>query len=352
MFVSSPYPWHYTLRWPFYFTWPSTRNHTKLERTYDTKQFQSETNQVVRLLFCGDIMTLNQDTIPTLHPELCALIQSADYFIGNCEAVLGKHPINNQAKYRFTFHMPRAYLENIIQQTSLPPSQWLLSTANNHIGDIDMVALVENYDLLKVMGIKALGQYQAKQYPLYIIEKNNLRIGFAAWTEWMNREIFSANYPGVNRQQHVITHHWREIKAALDIDYLFGLPHWEYEFQHFPHKKTQQLAKHLIDDLGMDFIIGSHTHTLQPMEIFKHGLCLYNLGNFAGQGKAWSVKLNTLLEVKLQPSTVNPLASYQLHYFFQEHVNNKINIIPLHLAPLKQRNKLINLINKLYIMNG
>lgn len=349
MFVSSPYPWHYTLRWPFYFNWPSTRNHTQLEPIHDAKQFQKETDSVIRLLFCGDIMTANQDIIPSLHPALCDLIRSADYFIGNCEAVLGAHQLNNNAKYRFIFHMPRAYLENIIQQTGLPASQWLLTTANNHIGDIDKEALADNYALFKEMGVQALGQYHKDQLPLHIIEKNGLRIGLSAWTEWMNRDIFSLNYPGVNRQQHVVTKQWRKIKSSLKLDYLFGLPHWEYEFQHFPRRQTRQLAKQLINDLGMDFIIGSHTHTLQPMERFTHGWCIYNLGNFAGQGRAWSVKLNTVLEVKLQANQAHPLVSYRLHYFFQEHVANKINIIPLDLAPPKKKAKLLNLITKLYI---
>src|SRR3990167_1272730 len=131
----SPYPWHYTLRWPIYFNWPSVRNHTHMDLVPDQYNFYPNKVQTVRLLFCGDIMVQNKDKTPQLHPELCHLIQSADLFIGNCESPVDTHLPNDQAKYQFTFNMPRAYLENIISQTSLAPEQWLLSMANNHTGD-------------------------------------------------------------------------------------------------------------------------------------------------------------------------------------------------------------------------
>ncbi len=348
MFISSPYPWHYTLRWPFYFTWPSMRNHTNMPLVADQKSLVTQTACHLKLIFCGDIMTLNKDTVPSLHPKLCDLIKSADYFIGNCEAVVGHHLLNNKAKYGFIFHMPRAYLENIMQQTGLPASRWLLSTANNHIGDIDMKALQAHYAILSDMGVTPLGQYQEKNLPLQVIVQNGLRIGFIAWTEWMNRDIFSKRNAGVYRREHILCHDWRKIKSNLQLNYLFGLPHWEYEFQHFPHGKTRQLARHLIDDLGIDFLVGAHTHTLQPFEIFQSGICAYNLGNFAGQGRAWSVKLNSLLEVNLNANAATPLLSYKLHYFYQQHTSEGIHIIPIEEAPLKEQIRLTHLISKLF----
>src|SRR5580704_3422604 len=247
MIISSPYPWHYTLRWPLYYMWPSKRNRSNIKRLPDVNYFQNKSNKILRLLFCGDIMTLNKDIIPTLHPKLCSLIKSADYFIGNCESVVGSHALNENTKYGFIFHMPRDYLQGIIQQTELPASNWLLSTANNHAGDIDINAFIKNYIILQDMGVHALGQLNPNHPPIFIVEKKGLRIGFVAWTEWMNRDIFPELGPGVNQNKHIVKHDWRVIKSNLKLNYIFGLPHWEYEFQHFPHQQTRKLAKRLID---------------------------------------------------------------------------------------------------------
>jgi hypothetical protein len=331
--------------------WPSLRNRSGVTRAPDHYYFNKthENTDTLRLLFCGDIMVQNKDAIPALHPELCELIQSADLFIGNCEAPLGNHQPNHHIKYGFIFNMPRYYLENIIQQTGLPPAQWLLSTANNHTGDIDYAAYSKTYDILTDMGVTPLGRYTEDDLPLRIVHHKGLRIGFVVWTEWMNRDIFT-DHPGVFRHTHVMNHNWRMIKSNHQLDYLFGVPHWEYEFQHYPHQQTRTLAKTLIDEKGIDFLVGVHTHTLQPMEWFEYGMCAYNLGNFCGFGRAWSVKLIPLLEVRLNlhKNAKNRLDSYRLHYFYQQCIDNKTHIIPLQLAPLAKQNRLRQLIGRLY----
>lgn len=339
--MTSPYPLHYTLRWPFYYTWPSMRNRSQLYAAPDRQVFAPSQPDDIRLLFCGDIMVQNGDRIPTLHSELCRLIQSADLFIGNCEAPLGNHELNPKAKYLFDFHMPREYLENVIGQTGLPANQWLLSIANNHTGDQGHDACLRTFDILNELGVKPLGRYSAHEVPVQCVQLKNITLGFSAWTHWMNCENFPLHDPGANRYEHIIASDVAHYKQKNALHYLFGMPHWEYEFQHFPHQQSRQQAKLLIEHHGFDFLVGVHTHTLQPLEQFDKGICAYNLGNFSGQGRAWSVKLIPLLEVTLRANpSMQQIVSYQLHYFYQHHHANSIDIIPLELAPLKKRQRL------------
>jgi hypothetical protein len=344
----SPYPWYYTVMWPFYYRSPSVRNYTKMPRVPDQYRFHSQ-KPVLRLLFCGDIMVQHHDKPPMLHTELCDLISSTDYFIGNCEAPLGTHKLNPKIKYKFNFHMPRDYLNNIVLQTGLPHQRWLLSIANNHIADQGQKSYEATYHILSDMGITPLGRYDSEK-PFHIIEKNQLRIGFSAWTQWLNCPIFKNN-EGVHQNKDIIMFDWKNLKSQHQLNYLFGLPHWEYEFQHFPRRATRLLAHSLVNDKGMDFIIGSHTHTLQAMEWFKQGFCAYNLGNFCGYAGAWSVQLIPLLEVNLSYNMNNPLHSYRFHYFVQQKINNQLHIIPLSLASNELKDKLIHLIHRLYKVN-
>ncbi|WP_026069480.1 CapA family protein [Legionella tunisiensis] len=160
--MASPYPWHYTLRWPLYYNWPSIRNHTHLESAPDQHQFLDAKPDDISLLFCGDIMVQPGDRIPELHHELCDLIHSVDLFIGNCESPLNSHHLNSHAKYRFVFNMPREYLAGILKQTGLSPAQCLLSMANNHTGDQTYQACLNTFDFLNDMGIIPLGRYEKK----------------------------------------------------------------------------------------------------------------------------------------------------------------------------------------------
>ncbi|RDI48651.1 CapA family protein [Aquicella lusitana] len=352
--MPSPYPWHYTLRWPMYFNWPSMRNHTAMQLVSDQYQDGIHEADDIRLLFCGDIMVQNKDRIPHLHPVLCQLIRSADLFIGNCEAPVGYHAPNARARYRFVFHMPRDYLANIIEQTGLPAHRWLLSMANNHTGDKDYEACLQPYDILTGMGVIPLGRFRADTPPLRIVQHKEWRLGFVAWTDWMNREIFPPHDPGAFRTQHILQHPWRCLKQKYRLDYLFGMPHWEYEFQHFPHRKTRALAKMLVDQLGMDFLVGIHTHTLQPMEWFERGFCAYSLGNFCGLGRAWSVKLIPLLEIRLRKVIGSHplLAGYKMHYFFQQDQGAAVNIIPLEEASEAERSRLKQRLSRIFTMQG
>lgn len=338
--MTSPYPWHYTLRWPLYYNWPCTRNHDQLQSASDSHQFFDKKSDDISLLFCGDIMVHPGDRIPELHPELCNLIQSADLFVGNCESPISSHDLNPDSKYLFNFNMPRAYLTGILEQTSLPPNQWLLSTANNHSGDQGYHAYLKTFEHLKEMNIIPLGRYEQNAAPAHIINIKGLKIGLVAWTEWMNCEIFPSYDPGVFRSEHIKYFDWKPLKASGNIDYIFGFPHWGFEFQHFPYRASRKLANRLINN-GMDFLVGTHTHILQPIEWFNNGICVYNLGNFYGLGHAWPVKLISLLEVRLRANKLQEtLVSYKMHYFFQHHNKKEVSIIPLNLAPDQKREKL------------
>ena len=100
----------------------------------------------------------------------------------------------------------------------------------------------------------------------------------------MNCEIFSSQHQGAARLKNIENINWESVKKSYQLNSLIGLPHWEYEFQHFPKMKTRDIAKKLIDQMGFNLLLGAHPHTLQPMEWFQQGICLYSIGNFCGLG--------------------------------------------------------------------
>ena len=341
--MGSPYPLHYTLRWPYYYMWPSIKNHCKMPvRPIETEFTPARENDFTRLMFCGDIMLTQKDMVPILHPEVKKILNTADLFIGNCEAPVGSHQINPQAKYHLIYHMPELFIKGIIDQLDLTPDQWVLSVANNHAGDKGVDEYLKSINILSQIGVHIVGHYCDYNMPLNMIESRGVKLGISAWTDWMNREIFPP-HSGVVRTECIQLSNWREIKKHYQLDMMIGMPHWEYEFQHFPKQRTRNLAKKLINHDGFNLVIGAHPHTLQPMEWFDNGICAYSLGNFCGLGLAWPVRLIPVLEVKIGCTDENKgkILSYKLHTFAQVNHKSRLDIVPLTEINTKLRDKML-----------
>ena len=336
---NSPYPWHYTARWPWYFHHPSTRNHSGVGAQPDRWRDGNAPpdSGSLRLLFAGDIMVLNGDRTPRLCRELRSLIGGCDLFIANLEAPLGRHAPDPDRKYTFRFHMPRAVLSGIQAQVGLPFHRWILGNANNHSGDAGLSGFEQSIELLDGLGVQHVGHPDSGQ-PLRVVERNGFRLGMQAWTHWLNRDVFRARQPVVAAGDAMGLA--ARATAPPDLDFRIGLPHWEFEFQHFPRQATRRHAQQLLG-AGFDLLVGSHPHVLQPCERFGDGLCFYSLGNFCGLGIAWPVKIIPLLALELHRRHDGraQVTGYQLHYFHQIDGNDETSIVPLDVisAPRWQR---------------
>lgn len=70
--------------------------------------------------------------------------------------------------------------------------------------------------------------------------------------------------------------------AAVDraeVDCVIACMHWGNEYERRPNKVQRQLAG-LLRRHGVDLIVGSHPHVVQPYEQDSNGIVLYSLGNF------------------------------------------------------------------------
>ncbi|WP_204272961.1 CapA family protein, partial [Enterobacter hormaechei] len=64
------------------------------------------------------------------------------------------------------------------------------------------------------------------------------------------------------------------------------MPHWDWEFRHFPRLATRTLASRLAGH-GFRLIVGHHAHVVQPFERIGDSLVAYGLGDFLGTALAW-----------------------------------------------------------------
>lgn len=91
-------------------------------------------------------------------------------------------------------------------------------------------------------------------------------------------------------------------KVRDQVDVLIVAMHWGVEYTHTPTAYEKDMAKYLAS-LGVDIIIGTHPHVIQPIEWIDDTLVIYSLGNFiSAQYQNYSTCTNYKCTVGLMTS--------------------------------------------------
>lgn len=206
-------------------------------------------------------------------------IARADLAIGNLEVTLGGEPYRGYPQ----FSAPDEYLE-ALKEAGFD----ILATANNHSLDRHRRGLERTLTLIDSAGLHAVGTYhdaadRARRYPL-VVEKNGLRIALLCATYGTNG--IATTPPNIvnsldRAELAADIHHARSLRP----DAIIAIVHWGNEYQQQPNSEQRDLARWLIGQ-GVDHIIGSHPHVIQPIELIPHAdyptqhAVVYSLGNY------------------------------------------------------------------------
>lgn len=263
----------------------------------------------ISLLFVGDLMQHQAQidaaeqgdgyTYDDCFRHVKKEISDADIAIGNLEVTLGGKPYRGYP----VFSAPDEYLY-AIKDAGFD----VLLTANNHCLDKRKAGLERTILMLDSLGIPHAGTYRSpeerrKKYPL-LIEKNGFRIALLNYTYGTNG--FTTNEPNVvnyiDREQ--MKKDILEARRKFP-DVIIACMHWGVEYRSFPEKSERELADWLIRQ-GVDHVIGSHPHVLQPMEIVKDSrtparhVIVYSLGNFISNMSKEKTDGGAMVRLKLQ----------------------------------------------------
>jgi len=170
----------------------------------------------------------------------------------------------------------------------------VMSTANNHSNDRGLAGRISTYNYFNDNSdILTVGTYdETRDVTKNIIEKNDIKFGFLSYTYGTNVAVASdLRYSlGLYKDPDtgVITQEYldlikNEVNALRDkVDCLIVMVHWGNEFTFTPNSEQEFLANYF-NELGVDIVIGNHSHSIQPIK-WIHGnhdtLVYYSLGNF------------------------------------------------------------------------
>lgn len=222
-------------------------------------------------------------------------ISNSDLAIGNLETTLA----GPKAKYSSfpKFNSPDE-LADAIKDSGVD----IVSTINNHTYDRGSDGVYRTLDVLNSKDIEHVGTQKNDEDENFLIKDvDGVKLGITAYSygqvygsttalnglnidynDLNNLNIFNSSYVDIA---------FNEIKDTLDVmnnkesDLQVVILHWGDEYTRQPNEFQKELAKKLCD-YGVDIIIGSHPHMVQPIEMIKSDendnetLVIYSLGNF------------------------------------------------------------------------
>lgn len=267
-------------------------------------------------------------------------IEAADIAVVNLEVTLGGKPYTGYP----TFSAPDEFavaLKNAGFDVFL--------TCNNHSADRHSKGINRTIDVLDSLVIRHTGTFKDQEerdrfYPM-MMTKNGIRFAFLNYTYDTN---------GIDVKPPCIVNYIDEDQIKKDIrqakllnaDMIIANMHWGDEYKLIQNKNQERLAKLLVDE-GVDLVIGSHPHVIQPSKVIKDkngkisSLVVYSLGNFVSGMKAVNTDGGQLVKVTVsKESYFHPKidsCSYNLIYV-DKHYNNartEFRLIPVPSDPEK-----------------
>ncbi|MDP3115408.1 MAG: CapA family protein [Candidatus Cloacimonadaceae bacterium] len=235
----------------------------------------------VKLMFLGDI-SLNDDYnnlyVSGEKPFLAVghMLREADLVVGNLECF----STGNQGENVLKEYNLKANPETLNYLCDLKLG--LVGLANNHAYDNLDSGFQRTIEFLRDNKIAYIGAaLDGREHIPYIFEAKGIKIAI------FNYVAMDTN-PRIPADAKVKLNWFNTDKVTKDIallrasvDHIVIFPHWGglMEGSMYPDRELLQTAKMLIV-AGADLIVGHHSHTIQPYEIYRGKYIFYSLGNF------------------------------------------------------------------------
>lgn len=211
--------------------------------------------------------------------EISSIIRNADIAIGNLEVTLAGEPYKGYPRFSSPDELATALKDAGFD---------ILINANNHALDRGKEGLERTIDVVRQEGLIMTGTFKSDNeretyYPL-VVEKNNILIGILNYTYGTNGLLSSPPNIVNYTDTFLIRNDIQKIRK-VNPDFIIACMHWGNEYEPDGNDSQRSLASLLLNE-GVDAIIGSHPHVVQPFELLWNSKdssdlipVVYSLGN-------------------------------------------------------------------------
>ncbi|MBN2164876.1 MAG: CapA family protein [Marinilabiliaceae bacterium] len=302
-------------------------------------------SSTLSLLFLGDIMGHDSQIAAAYNPNnktynysssfqyVAPIISSADITFANLEVTLDCKPFKGYP----SFSSPKELAINM-KECGID----VTVTANNHSCDRGRKGIDRTIAILDSLDFYRTGTFidsadKNNNHPL-LIEKKGFRIALLNYTYGTN---------GIPVPKGRIVNLIEKKQIEIDIlkaknlnpDIVIAFMHWGLEYQTSPNKSQIELAD-ILHKKGVQLVIGSHPHVLQPMEYdtIQNQATIYSLGNFISAQRTAPRDGAAMVKIELTKDTTKTLISkvnYILTYVHYPIINKKRDFIVVPVADVE-----------------
>lgn len=273
------------------------------------------------MMFVGDIMCLSAqqfcamkqasggqkyDFTPSFE-YVRPLLKKADCAVGNLETVLSSSS-PYAAEQTHIGNMPNCNAPAVFLSALKYAGFDAFALANNHSIDAGIKGMTETLDALDDYGVPGTGVFRsASDKHFLMLDVNGIKVALISYTELYNSMYYILKNAGktymINSFSEAAVRSDVSAAKAAGAEFIVAYNHWDIEHQTKPTNETRVHAQ-MMANAGVDLIIGSHSHCLQPSVWLtandgRRVLCMYSMGNFISSMSRDSANDTVILEVKL-----------------------------------------------------
>ena len=243
--------------------------------------------RTVRIVAAGDLMqhipqvfaarlkgdTTKYDYTPSFR-YVASRFRDADLSIVNLETTLSE----SGPYYGYPCFKSPAEVADAMQDMGID----VAALANNHCCDRGAYGIKSTADILDKRAIARVGVYrdsvEYKANNVLYIKRGGMSFAIVNYTYGTN---------GITVPTGMVVNHLDSVAMQRDlasinrdsVDCVIAVVHWGNEYERQPNREQRKMAD-FMHRSGVDIILGSHPHVVQPFEVDDKGITLYSLGNF------------------------------------------------------------------------
>ena len=287
----------------------------KKEQDSNNEQEEEPTDVSFTLSAIGDIMCHNTQYLDAydkttdtydfsyVFDDISLYTKTADICVGNLGTAFAGEEVGYSSYPTFN---PPDSLAYELKDIGLD----VLSTAGNHALDKGFDGLSRTIDVLNDADISHLGTYKTEedQNKTLIKYVKGIKIAFVNYAYGTNGiqipsdKSFCVNLIDENLMKTQLDNAKKE-----NPDIIIACMHWGNEYKTTQNSTQEDLANFLFQN-GVDIILGTHPHVLEPMEkrtitledgTTKDGFVIYSLGNFISDQNAENTRNSIILNLDI-----------------------------------------------------
>lgn len=181
-----------------------------------------------------------------------------------------------------SFNAPEQFSKDLTTGTGCN----IIGLANNHMGDKGVEATnatIANWESIKPLAFSGANRTTEEQEgSVKYVTVNDIKIAYVAFADFNNNRATPAYSVNIYHDEALV----RRLvsKARTEADVVIVSMHWGVEDSSIVSENQKEQVKRLAD-LGVDVVIGTGPHVLQPVEVVtrqdgKKMVVWYSLGNF------------------------------------------------------------------------